>query len=135
MCDSQKRKLQTTMTPNITVTKTHPLFHNPYGKLPTTIPPPNKPITHTPKYHQQFLIPPVTPLTPDTNAQDITKGNNCRICYINANGLITADSDRLCEITKYMLEHNVDIFGISETNLNTSNINTYQSICKQMRTH
>ena len=60
---------------------------------------------------------------------------NCRICYINANGLITADNDRLREIAKYMLEHQIDIFGISETNLNTSNINTYQSITKKLRKH
>ena len=38
-------------------------------------------------------------------------------------------------LIKDMLENNIDIFGISETNLNTSNINTHQSIYKQFHIH
>ena len=136
MCDSPKHPMiQTTMNPTITKTQTLPLFHNPYGKSPKNIPQAQAKSKHTTTYHQQSIISPAKPLPPGTTTLPTTKGNNYRICYINVNGLITVDSDRLCEITKYMLEHNIDIFGISETNLNTSNINTYQKICKNIRTH
>ena len=61
------------------------------------------------------------------------KNNITRIFYINANGFKTEHSDKLQEITSYMSENEIDIFGISETNIDTNDNHTYPQLKKAIR--
>lgn len=74
-------------------------------------------------------------MTNDKSKQLPHKKHMSRICYINANGLKTEHSDKLQEITTYMAENEIDIFGITETNLNTNDTNIYQQLTTEIRKH
>ena len=43
----------------------------------------------------------------------LTKSDNTfQMCYINANGVITRDTNRYKEITKYVKEKKIDLFAV-----------------------
>ena len=75
-----------------------------------------------------------TPHGPTIN--DITmppKEHHTRIAYINANGIITRDTNRFNDIATYMAQHQIDIFGISETNVNTHHTNIYRTLHQTLK--
>ena len=60
---------------------------------------------------QTYLTPHITNKYIHTNTSLPHKNTSTRICYINANGLKTENSDKLKEITLYMSENKIAASG------------------------
>ena len=94
--------------------KKHSPF-NPYEKKPKTLQPSKATIRH----------PTQTKLNPH---QQQLEGINIRpesdslqIGFLNINGLYSKKEDRMLELVQYMTQHQIDIFGLAETNLHWNN--------------
>ena len=71
----------------------------------------------------------------DYNNDTPTKEDRTRLCFLNVKGLQTRNNDRLLEIANYMQENEIDIFGICETNLNTTDTNLYNNVSRDIKPH
>ena len=60
------------------------------------------------------------------NIQYKTKKNTTRISFINVNGIYANHNDKIMEVSSQMMEHKIDIFGLSETNTHWNNGNIYR---------
>ena len=56
-----------------------------------------------------------------------------RILYSNVNGIYTIHNNKLKEITDFMLTHQVDIMGMSETNTHWNDGNIYRETLTKIR--
>ena len=56
-----------------------------------------------------------------------------RICYMNVNGLYSNQNDKIMEISAQMIEHEIDIFGITETNTHWNNGNIFRMALQQIK--
>ena len=127
--------IHTNNTHNSTqATTPHTLFHNPYGKPPKTQQ--SSSMRKRIRTTHQLKINNNAPMLPSDYINVITKKEDkTRICFLNVNGLQTGNKDRVLEIANYMQEYEVDIFGICETNLNTTDTNLYNKIARDIKKH
>ena len=72
--------------------------------------------------------------TPSTiNVQLPPKEDFLRLGYINANGIKTMNTDRYKEILQYINHSKCDVYGITETNVNWNNGETYRMLMREAK--
>ena len=120
---------QTTMKAFFTPNKKQQLKHNPYSTATISITTPSK----KPSRCQPTLRTIVPPLPNKYNNLVSQKTTSHRIIFMNINRLQPKETDRLLEITQYMKQHSVDIFGVCETNINWTDTNLYQKLLRNTR--
>ena len=127
---STKRKAQSTLQDFTTPSNKTKLRYNPYKKTNKNKTPKPQPKATT---RQSTINIPSTlnQIHPEEHISS-TIPESTRICYMNVNGLYSNQNDKIMEMSAQMIEYDIDIFGITETNTHWNNGNIFRMALQQI---
>ena len=128
---STKRKAQSTLQDFTTPSNKTKLRYNPYKKTNKNKTPKPQPKATT---RQTTINLPsiINEIYPEEHILSKIP-ESTRICYMNVNGLYSNQNDKIMEISAQMIEHEIDIFGITETNTHWNNGNIFRMALQRIK--
>ena len=116
------------------ISKKYPSLHyNPYPSKTNKTEHKQSTQHHPKPYISQTVIKTNLPKSIPTTTPPLKQSGSIRICYINTNGIKTKQSNRFLEITNYMKQHDVDVFALTEINVNLNKNEMYKQLLQNLR--